>query len=88
MYIYIYIYIYIYNHENNVPSRFHHHNGFVAAHALGHHASSLYIIIITQASCTVRHVPMCVSCHKVIVITTRMSYCFDDYIYITPILLL
>ena len=31
----IYIYIYICNHQNNVPSGYH-HNDFVAPHALGH----------------------------------------------------
>ena len=87
------MHIYICDHENNVPSWFLHHNGFVAAHALGHHTSCIIIIhhhnhLGIMHVITVRHVPMCVSCHKTIVITTRMSYCFDDYIYITPILLL
>ena len=32
--------------------------------------------------------PKCMSCHKAIVMVTVMAHCPDDYIYITPILLL
>ena len=56
-----------------------------------HHASSLYIIMhhlgITNVI-NVHHVPKCMSCHKAIVVITRMPYCFHNYIYTTPILLL
>ena len=52
-----------------------HHNGFVATHALGH---MMYV----------HHVPKCMSCHKAIVVITGRAHCFQDYIYITLILLL
>ena len=37
---------------------------------------------------TVHHVSKCMSFHKAIVVITGRTYCFDDYIYITFILLL
>ena len=39
-------------------------------------------------SCTVHHVPKCMSCHKAIVVITGRAHCFHDCIYITLILLL
>ena len=54
-----------------------HHNGFVATHALGH---MMYGYIRT--SCTVHHVPKCMSCHKAIVVITGRAHCFHDYMYI------
>ena len=37
---------------------------------------------------TVHHVPKCMSCHKAIVVIPGRAHCFQDYIYITLILLL
>ena len=34
------------------------------------------------------HVPKCMSYHKAIAVITRRTHCFQDYIYIMPILLL
>ena len=55
-------------------------NGLMASHELGH----------MMCGCTtVYHVPKCMSCHKIIVVTTGRAYCFHDWIiYITLILLL
>ena len=66
-----------------------HHNGFVAAHALGHMMYGYNSTSCAQVHhVTVHHVPKCMSCHKAIVVITGRAHCFHDYIYITPILLL
>ena len=36
----------------------------------------------------VHHMPKCMSCRNAIVVVTRRTHCFHDYIYITPIFLL
>ena len=47
-----------------------HHNGFVAAHALGHMMNNV---------ATVHHSPKCMNCHMAIVVTGR-AHCFIIYI--------
>ena len=48
----MHIYIYICNHENNVPSGYH-HNGFAATHAFGHmmYMDHLWPLILCSLLC-------------------------------------
>ena len=45
--------------------------------------SSIFVLSCQQC---VHHVSKCMSCHELIVMINGKPYCFEDYIYITPIL--
>ena len=81
IYIYIYMCVFVCSQENNVSSR------LSLQWLCGHIA--LLALLVEQSlvhwykQCvTVHHVPKCMSCHKAIVVITRMAHCFDDCIYI------
>ena len=56
-----------------------HHNGYVANYALGH---------IMYGCNIIHYVPMCMSCHKAILVITASAHCFHDCIYIPLVLFL